>query len=96
MRHSAVPDESLEAVADELRAVVGDDPGLGRGEVFAASLQGDFHVTSSRTSGCALRLFRSPQDFFGSSGYGVGRCRTQRTKGPASIDARARIHALGT
>ena len=26
------------------RAVVGDDPGLGRGEVFAASLQGDFHV----------------------------------------------------
>jgi len=39
-----VPDEGLEVVGDELRAVVGDDPGLGRGEVFAASLQGDFHV----------------------------------------------------
>ena len=44
MRHPADPNELLEVLGDELRAVVGDDPRVDVGERFPRPLDDDLHV----------------------------------------------------
>ena len=44
MRHAADPDELLEVLGDELRAVVGDDPRGRAGERFPRPLDDDLHL----------------------------------------------------